>query len=266
MDSGDKVVAHYVGNCHVKVDTNVSPCDDLAVYDLRTNGDAAVIVRAGDLTVIFEGHNDRQPNPENYYLRISRLLTKNGGQKAQMILTEGECHFSGNTVGDEEYSIDCTVYNRRTGLLAVLNFDDITETEVNINDSALTDNVPDPAQSREDRTIARRAGKIVNATLKQTGMAGLNTKIQQCYASAQQRRSESALEQCFIIDFLANQIDSAYVKMIHRPWLANAENKIAAVYSRVNRALDRFGFNDALRQQKISEWASAAPIGLNEIQ
>jgi hypothetical protein len=267
MNAGDKVIAHYVGSYSIKVDGVASPCDGFAVYNLRANGYAALIIRIGGLYMAFQGNKDRQPDAENYYLMLNGFATQSKMKKSQTMATEGQCHFLGNTAGDEEYSIDCTAYNRYTDFTATLHFSNIMDTQIDINDAAYIGDLPSQARAVQDADvrIAQLSGKILSGTMKKSGMAGVSAEVQACYAEAQQIRSLPKIEQCFMIDFMASEIDSAYVKMIHRPWLASHENEISAVNLRVNQALDNFGFGNLPREKKISQWTNAAPFGLKEV-
>jgi hypothetical protein len=60
-------------------------------------------------------------------------------------------------------------------------------------------------------------------------------------------------------------MDAAFFKMMHRPQPDDSQNTIVAVNSRANRILDLFGFDTTQRGRKISEWAKAGLIALNEL-
>src|ERR1700732_192929 len=57
------------------------------------------------------------------------------------------------------------------------------------------------AQSTQDLSIARRSAAIFDTAYRKTGMSGINTRVQECYAKAKARKSEALVEQCFILDF-----------------------------------------------------------------
>jgi anti-anti-sigma regulatory factor len=121
------------------------------------------------------------------------------------------------------------------------------------------------AQSTQDLSIARRSAAIFDIAYRKTGMSGINTRVQECYAKAKARKSEALVEQCFILDFLGSEMDAAFFKMMHRSQSDDSQNTIVAVNSRANRILDLFGLDTTQRGRKISEWAKAGLIALNEL-
>lgn len=106
----------YRGKCHLQLIEGFFPCDGKVFYSLLRNGRTLIAFTKGDHMFTVVGGSDRQPNLENYYVSLDKIIVdKNGKREAQDSNMEGECHFKMNKDATKFYFIKCDIYNRAKG-------------------------------------------------------------------------------------------------------------------------------------------------------
>ena len=119
QEGGPQRIVVYTGDCRFQLITGFFPCDSKVVYTLLKNGRTLLAFMKGEDMFTVVGGADRQPNLENYYVSLDKLII-NKGEK--VVATdpnmEGECHFRMNRDATKFYSIKCDIYNRSKGSLS----------------------------------------------------------------------------------------------------------------------------------------------------
>lgn len=111
----------YTGKCRFQLIQGFFPCDSKVIYSLLRNGRTLIAFTKGEHMFTVVGGSDRQPNLENYYVSLDKIIVdKNGKQEAQDPNMEGECHLKMNREATKFYFIKCDIYNRSKG--SVYNF------------------------------------------------------------------------------------------------------------------------------------------------
>ena len=119
------------------------------------------------------------------------------------------------------------------------------------------------AQSMEETSTALRAAKAFQGQYKKAGMAGLAVSVDECYARARQLRTENSALYCYVLDFMASELDSAASKSLGFP--VNERSKIENVNARINLVFDVLGFDQSERGQRTAMWSALAHRAFGEI-
>lgn len=129
---------------------------------------------------------------------------------------------------------------------------------------SLDDDVQPEITKKEPETIegtARRAHRNLQAQIKKFGMNGLQVSSDACYKRVNQIKTELSVRYCFMLDFIASEIDSGMAKLTGFP--KNEFFLIERVYSRTNSALDLLQLDSSKKAEVLSAWSSAAFDALN---
>lgn len=118
QESGSQRIVVYSGDCKFQLVKGFFPCDNKVVYTLLKNGRTLIAFMKEEDMFTVVGGADRQPNLENYYVSLDKLIINKG---ETVVATdpnmEGECHFRMNKDATKFYSIKCDIYNRSKGTL-----------------------------------------------------------------------------------------------------------------------------------------------------
>jgi hypothetical protein len=119
QEGGPQRIVIYTGECRFQLIKGFFPCDSKVVYTLLKNGRTLIAFMKDENMFTVVGGADRQPNLENYYVSLDKLII-NKGEKvvATDSNMEGECHFHMNRDATKFYSITCDIYNRSKGSLS----------------------------------------------------------------------------------------------------------------------------------------------------
>lgn len=117
----------YTGKCRLQIVKGFFPCDSKVIYTLLRNGRTLIAFTKGDDMFTVVGGRDRQPNLENYYLSLDKIILNKGEKvEAEDANMEGECHVQMNKDATRFYFIKCDIYNRSKGSIYNFYLENIT--------------------------------------------------------------------------------------------------------------------------------------------
>jgi hypothetical protein len=125
-EGGPQRIVIYKGTCSFEIVMGFFPCDNKVVYTFLKNGRSMFVFMKEDKMFTLVGGKDRQPNLENYYVALDKLII-NKGKRVEAVdqNMEGECHINMNREATKFFSIKCDIYNRTRGILMHFFLEDI---------------------------------------------------------------------------------------------------------------------------------------------
>jgi hypothetical protein len=95
-------------------------------------------------------------------------------------------------------------------------------------------------------------------------MGGIRASIRECYDRAYQLKTIESVEYCFVIDFLASDIDAQAAKNSGFP--PDDFDRIELVNTRLNQAFDLLKIDAAARGDYTARWSGLAFHGLRTLR
>ena len=78
QEGGPQRIVIYTGECRFQLIKGFFPCDSKVVYTLLKNGRTLIAFMKGENMFTVVGGADRQPNLENYYVSLDKLIINKG--------------------------------------------------------------------------------------------------------------------------------------------------------------------------------------------
>jgi hypothetical protein len=126
QSTGYEDIAVLTGRCRFRLASEFFACEERVVYGRFQNGRSLLsFVVKDDRVFTASGGEVRQPDSENYYLRVDTVVLKGSGLEGEDHGIEGECHLRLSREGTGFLDVKCDVYNRAKGSMYHFYLEDI---------------------------------------------------------------------------------------------------------------------------------------------